>query len=222
MSKDELIAQARRAVVEGDEDAAVAVAEAVVAEGLDPLEIVTEGFTKGMTEVGARFAAEDISLPEVIIAADAMVAGMAVLEQHIPAESRAQKQGTVVLGTAAGDMHDIGKRIVATMLSVNGFEVVDLGRDVPVERFVQEAAANEADIVGCSALMTSTMIGMQELENALRTAGLRESVRTMIGGAATTQHWADKIGADAWAENANEALVKAKELALGSQTGARG
>lgn len=117
-------------------------------------------------------------------------------------------------------MHDIGKRIVATMLSVNGFVVVDIGRDVPAQRFVEEVRAHHADIVGCSALMTSTMVHMQAVEDALRTAGLRERVRTMIGGAATTQHWADKIGADAYAENATEAVVMAREL-IASRTDAQ-
>ncbi len=215
MSREDLIALAMQAVIDGDEDAAEAVAEAVIAQGADPLVVIAEGFTRGMAKVGERFAAEELSLPEVIAAADAMQLGMGRLEAHIPGDKRADPLGTVILGVSEGDMHDIGKRIVATMLSVNGFQVVDIGRDVPAQRFVEEAIAHGADIVGCSALMTSTMVNMQGLEDALRAAGLREAVRTMIGGAATTQHWADKIGADAYAENANEAVVVARELMAG-------
>ena len=216
MSKDALLARAYESVLAGDEDEALAVAEATIAEGVDPLEVISEGFSRGMTRVGQLFADEEISLPEVIVAADVMQLGMSRLEEHIPRAQRPEPLATVVIGTAEGDVHDIGKRIVATMLSVNGFKVIDLGRDVPAGSFVDAATSNEADIVGCSALMTSTMIGMRTIEEALLTAGLKGRVKTMIGGAATTQEYADKIGADAYAENANDAVAVAREL-----TGAR-
>jgi corrinoid protein of di/trimethylamine methyltransferase len=212
MSREAYVARAVTAVREGDEEAAVAVAEDIISDGLDPLEFINDGFAAGMSQVGELFASEEISLPEVIVAAEAMRAGMAVLEARVPAGGN-HKRATVVLGVAEGDMHDIGKRIVATMLGVNGFEVIDIGRDVPAARFIEEVRVRNAEIVGCSALMTNTMMGMQALEDGLRQAGMRDRVKTMIGGAATTQHFADKIGADAWAENANQAVEKAKELA---------
>jgi methylmalonyl-CoA mutase cobalamin-binding domain/chain len=120
--------------------------------------------------------------------------------------------GTVVIGTIEGDIHDIGKRIVATMLRVYGFEVHDLGRDVPIDDFVDKAKELNADILGSSSLMTTTMGGQRILEEKLRKAGIRDKLKTMVGGAATTQDWADKIGADCYAEDANDTVIKAKEL----------
>ncbi|MHB9093722.1 MAG: cobalamin-dependent protein, partial [Eubacteriales bacterium] len=129
---------------------------------------------------------------------------------HIPAENRGEKLGTVVIGTIEGDIHDIGKGIVGIMLKVYGFEVHDLGRDVPVSTFIEKVKELNADIIGSSTLMTTTLPGQKALQEAIRAAGLK--VKTMVGGAATNQHWADKIGANAYGENATEAVQKAKEL----------
>ena len=154
-------------------------------------------------------------LPEVIIASEAMVAAVAILEENLPAEQKEKKAGIAVLGTIEGDVHDIGKGIVATLMRVYGFQVHDLGRDVPLQRFVEEAREAKAQIVGSSALMTTTMVGQKQLEKLLKEAGIREQVKTMVGGAVVTQYWADKIGADAYAENAQEAVAKALELVEG-------
>ena len=212
MSKEDLLKQARQAVIEGDEEAAVAMAKKVIAEGINPVEIINEGLSPAMTEVGDGFANEEIPLPGVLIAAEAMTKAIEIMEPYIPKEEVAETLGTVVLGTVEGDIHDIGKRIVATMLKVYGFEVHDLGRDVPIDVFVEKAKELKPDLVGSSSLMTTTMGGQKILEEKLREAGIRDNFKTMIGGAATTQEWADKIGCDCYAEDANDTVVKAKEL----------
>jgi trimethylamine corrinoid protein len=208
---EEALARAQDVVLAIDEDASVALAEEALAAGLDPVRLLQEGFTVGMRRAGELFEAEEMSLPEMIIAADCMTAAMEVLERALPDESAVEKLGTVVIGTIEGDVHDIGKSIVGTLLSVSGFEVHDLGRDVGVEDFVRAARERGADLVGSSALMTTTMVNQGRLESALSEAGLRDHVKTMVGGAAVTQQWADKIGADVYAESATEAVEKAKE-----------
>lgn len=212
MSKENLIKQARQAVLDGDEEAAEAMAKKVIAEGINPVEIINEALTPAMTEVGDGFAKEEIPLPGVLIAAEAMTTAIDIMEPHIPAEEVGKKSGTVVIGTIEGDIHDIGKRIVATMLRVYGFEVHDLGRDVPIDDFVEKVKEIKPDIVGSSSLMTTTMAGQKMLEEKLRKAGLRDNLKTMVGGAATTQEWANKIGCDCYAEDANDTVLKVKEL----------
>ena len=212
MSKEDLIKRAMKAVLDGDEDAAIEVANKVVAEGINVVEIINEGFMPGMTEVGDLFRKEEFSLPEVLLAAGAMQKAIDIMEPHIPREQVAEKRGTIVIGTVEGDIHDIGKNIVAVMLRVYGFEVEDLGRDVPIKKFIDKAQELNADIVASSSLMTTTMPGQRLLEDKLREAGIREKVKTMVGGAAVTQEWADKIGADGYAEDANEGVTKAIEL----------
>ena len=212
MSKEDLLKEAKKAVLEGDEEAAEAMAHKVIAEGINPVEIINEGLSPAMTEVGDGFANEEIPLPGVLVAAEAMTRAIAIMEPHIPKDEVAEKLGTVVIGTVEGDIHDIGKRIVATMLKVYGFEVHDLGRDVPIDVFVEKAKELKPDILGSSSLMTTTMGGQKILEEKLREAGIRDNFKTMIGGAATTQEWADKIGCDCYAEDANDTVLKAKEL----------
>jgi len=212
MSKEDLLKEARQAILEGDEEAAEAMAKKVIAEGINPVEIINEGLSPAMTEVGDGFANEEIPLPGVLVAAEAMTKAIAIMEPHIPKEDVAEKLGTVVIGTIEGDIHDIGKRIVATMLKVYGFEVHDLGRDVPIDVFVEKAKELKPDILGSSSLMTTTMGGQKILEEKLREAGIRDNFKTMVGGAATTQEWANKIGCDCYAEDANDTVLKAKEL----------
>jgi len=212
MTEDEVLKEAAEAIMAADEDRAVAAAHEAVRLGLPALRVIDEGLGAGMKVVGDRFERGQVFLPEVIIASEAMMAAVAILEQSLPVEGRGQKAGVAVLGSIEGDIHDIGKGIVATMLKVYGFEVHDLGRDVPVATFVEQVRVHEADIVGSSALMTTTMVGQKLLERALAEAGLREKVRTMVGGAVVTQHWADRIGADGYAEDAQEAVAKALQL----------
>jgi trimethylamine corrinoid protein len=212
VSKEDLVKKARQAVMEGDEDLAAEVAQNVIEEGINPVDIINEGFTPGMTEVGDCFAREELPLPGVLVAAEAMTKAIEIMEPHIPKEQVSEPLARVVMGTVEGDIHDIGKRIVCTMLRVYGFEVTDLGRDVPIGDFVEKAKELNADIVGSSTLMTTTMAGQRALEEELQKAGIRDKVKTMVGGAATTQDWANKIGADCYAEDANDTVLKAKEL----------
>jgi trimethylamine corrinoid protein len=212
MSKEDLIKAAIEAVIKGDEKAAVDVANRVIAEGLDPLDIISDGFAKGMITVGDLFAKEDYALPEVLLSAGAMQDAMDVLDPHISRKEAKEKKGVVVIGTVEGDIHEIGKRIVGTMLEVYGFEVHDLGADVPTEKFIEKAKELKADIVATSALMTTTMVRQKKLEEALKEAGMRDSVKTMVGGAAVTKEWADLIGADGYGQDVTEAVEAAKQL----------
>ena len=217
MSKEDLIKAAVEAVLKGDEEAAVDVANKVIAAGLNPIEIIDKGFAKAMILVGDLFAKEDYALPEVLLSAAAMQDAMDVLDPHIPRRDVKEKMGVVVIGTVAGDIHEIGKRIVGTMLEVYGFEVHDLGADVPIEKFIEKAKELKADIIATSALMTTTMMSQKKLEEALKEAGLRDSVKTMVGGAAVTKEWADSIGADGYGQDVTEAVEEAKQLVKPSE-----
>ncbi len=212
MTEEELLVAAGEAIIATHEDQATVLARQAVSMGLDPIKVINEGFSPGMRRVGDLFERGQMFLPEVIIASEAMVGAVAILEENLPQEQRDKKAGIAVLGTIERDVHDIGKGIVATLLRVYGFEVHDLGRDVPLASFVEKVKETNADIVGSSALMTTTMVGQKALEKLLREAGVRDQVKTMVGGAVVTQRWADKIGADAYAEDAQEAVAKALEL----------
>jgi len=212
MSREDLIKAALKAVVDGDEEAAVDIANKVIAEGFDPVDFISEGLAKGMITVGDLFAKEEYALPQVLLSAGAMQQAMDLLDPHIPRQDVKKKMGVVVIGTVQGDIHEIGKRIVGTMLEVYGFEVHDLGADVPIEKFIEKAKELKADIVATSALMTTTMMSQKKLEEALKEAGLRDSVKTMVGGAAVTKEWADSIGADGYGQDVTEAVDAAKQL----------
>jgi trimethylamine corrinoid protein len=217
MSREDLIKAALKAVVDGDEEAAVDIANKVIAEGLDPMDFISEGLAKGMITVGDLFAKEEYALPQVLLSAGAMQQAMDLLDPHIPRQDVKKKRGVVVIGTVQGDIHEIGKRIVGTMLEVYGFEVHDLGADVPIEKFIEKAKELKADIVATSALMTTTMMSQKKLEEALKEAGLRDSVKTMVGGAAVTKEWADSIGADGYGQDVTEAVDAAKQLVKPSE-----
>jgi trimethylamine corrinoid protein len=204
-----------RAVVEGDAPRARALAEAWVEARGDLLQAVEEGFAAGIRRVGELWEEGEYFLPELIQGAEAMKAAMEVLQPHLrAAHSDRPALGRVVLGTIQGDLHDIGKGLVGTMLSAYGFEVLDLGSDVPVTAFVENAAGFGAEIVAASALLTTTMVRQRELADALRAACLPSSPRLLIGGAPATPAWAAEIGA-AYAENALRAVEVARELVAG-------
>jgi dimethylamine corrinoid protein len=181
---------------------------------IPPEEIIEKGLSAGMNQVGVLFERGKLFLPHVMMAADAMTAGVKLLEEEMPAGTREKKLGIIVNGTVEGDVHDIGKSIVSTMLQSAGFEVHDIGRDVPIRNFVEKAKETGASMIGISALMTTTLQGQREVIELLKEEGLRSRVKVMVGGAPATQAWADKIGADCYAENASEAVAKAKELLL--------
>ena len=211
MSKEEIFKAAQQAINEYNANAAKEAAQRGLAEGIDPMELMSSGFIPGISQVGDRFAQGTCFLPELIQAADAMRIATEIINAAIPA-GKQQKKGKIVIGTVEGDIHDIGKTIVVSLLKANGFEVTDLGRDIPTEKFIEKADEVGADIIGTSALLTTTMEGQKKLELALKKAGLKGKYKTMVGGAPVTQRWADRIGADAYAEDAGEAVKKAKQL----------
>ncbi len=178
------------------------------------VEIIDKGLAAGMNEVGVLFERGKLFLPHVMMAADAMSSGVAELDDEMAGSGAASKLGVIVNGTVEGDVHDIGKAIVSTMLQAAGFEVHDIGRDVPLQNFIDKIKETDADMVGLSALMTTTLQGQKEVVELLKENGLRDKVKVMVGGAPATDAWAKKIGADCYAENASEAVVKAKELLL--------
>jgi corrinoid protein of di/trimethylamine methyltransferase len=213
MNVEELLSKLEKTVVDGDAEAAEAVAKEAVETGLDPLEAVEKGLAKGLKIVGERFGTGEIFLTDLMAAAEAVKTGLKILKPHILQQKKKMKtSGKVLIGTVAGDIHDIGKSIVATILFANGFEVYDLGVDVSTEVFVKKVTELQPDILGLSALMSNTRVFQKDVIDALRKAGLRNKIKVMIGGAATNQGWAKEIGADDWAADAMEAVTKAKKL----------
>ena len=206
-----ILRRAAQSVLDADQEEAEKVAKEALEMGVDPFLVINEGFSKGMAEAGELFERGELFLPHLIVASEGMVSAINILEEAMPKQTK-KKVGVAVVGTIEGDIHDIGKGILATMFRVYGFEVHDLGRDVPIKSFVDTVKNVGADIVGTSALMTTTMTGQKLLEQELKKAGLRDKVKTMVGGAVVTQRWANKIGSDAYAENAIEAVAKAREL----------
>ncbi len=212
-TKDEIIAKAKEAIANFDNDAAAAAAQEGLDAGISPVDIIQKGFTTAMNEVGDQFEAGTLFLPHVIAASEAMTAGVDVLTPALEAlGSEMESKGKIVIGTIEGDIHSIGKDIVATMLKIAGFEVFDLGRDVPITSYVEKAKEVGAQVVASSALMTTTMVSQIQIEEQLKEAGLRDSLKTMVGGAPVTQDWADKIGADVYGENASDVVTKLKEM----------
>ncbi len=185
--------------------------EAALAEGIEPADIVNNALIVGMGEIGVLFKNNEVYVPEVLIAARAMHAGLGVVKPLL-AEKDVKPVGTVALGTVKGDLHDIGKNLVGMMLEGAGFSVVDLGIDVAPEKFVDAVKNNDVDIIAMSALLTTTMPGMKDTIEAVKAAGLRDKVKIMIGGAPVTQNFADEIGADGYAADAASAADLAKEL----------
>jgi trimethylamine corrinoid protein len=211
MSKEEFFKEAEKAILNHDIDKAEEVARRGLSEGLDPVEFITKGFREGITQIGDLFGRGEIFMPQLIEAADAMKAANKILNESIP-ETDQEKLGKIVIGTVQGDIHDIGKFLVISLLQVNGFEIYDLGHDVEIQKFIDKALEVEADIIGTSALLTTTMIGQKTLEEKLLKEGLKDRFKTMVGGAPITQRWAERIGADAFGEDANDAVEKALRL----------
>jgi len=211
-SREEIFERAKKTIIAFDGSMAKEVAAQGLAEGIDPIELLTKGFVSGINEVGDLFSRGSLFLPELIMAAEVMQQVTEYLNTSLKATEQLQKAGIVVVGSVQGDIHDIGKTIVVAIFKANGFEVHDLGRDVPVKRFIEEAQKVNADIIGTSALLTTTMPEQRALEEALKKAGLKGKYKTIVGGAPVTQRWADRIGADAYAQDAAEGAKKAKQL----------
>jgi 5-methyltetrahydrofolate--homocysteine methyltransferase len=205
-----IIDELREAVVEGQAKAAVAKVEQGLADGVGAGRLLREGLIAAMAQVGQLYEEGEIFVPEMLVAARAMSAALGVLKPHL-VEEGVEAAGTVAIGTVQGDLHDIGKNLVAMMLEGSGFEIMDLGVDVPAERFVQ-AIREGANVVAMSALLTTTMTNMQATVNAIREAGLRDKARIIIGGAPITKAYADEIGADGYAVDASSAARLVREV----------
>ncbi len=200
------------AVISGNRDEALQLTQSALDEGVSPADIVNDGLIAGMAVVGAKFKANEFYVPEVLIAARAMHSGMDLVKPLL-AETGVQAKGTVAIGTVKGDLHDIGKNLVAMMLEGGGYEVIDLDVDVTPEAFVEVVNEQQPQIIALSALLTTTMPAMKDTIEALAAAGVRDQVKVMIGGAPVTQEYADEIGADGYAPDAASAVDLASEFA---------
>lgn len=200
-------------VIEGQPDLTLEHVEAALSAGIMPLTIIEDGLVKGMTVVGEKYEEGEFFLPNLIISANAMKYAMTRLDQVLrDHDQQVSKKGTVVIGTVQGDIHEIGKTLVGILLSVNGFEVHDLGVDVSIDQFINKIQETNANLLGLSSLLTTTMTIQRDILTALQQNGLRQQVRVMVGGAPVSQSWADQIGADGYAEDAISAVELAKKL----------
>lgn len=210
---DDIFSAMRQSVIDGAPDTASALAQRSVTEGIAPLHSINEGYVPGMHAVGDQFAHGQMYLPDMMASAEAMRAAMAVLDPELKKLGAERPMaGVVVLGTTKGDIHEIGKILVGTLLSAHGFRVHDLGVDVAGEKFATKARELNADIVGVSALLTTTMRNQRGVVEALVQAGLRSQVKVMVGGAPVTRKWAEEIGADGYAKDAMSAVSLARTL----------
>ena len=208
---DNIFEQAIEAILKGDADRATEIAKKGLDEGMDPLELMDKGFIPGINQVGDLFETGRLFLPALIYSATAMEKATAIINAAIPA-GKEMVSGRVIVATVEGDVHDIGKTIVVSLFKANGFEVMDLGRDVAIDKIIDEAEKFGANIIGTSTLLTTTMVVQKELEQELKKAGLRDKYKTVVGGAPVTQRWADRIGANAYAQDASDGVKKVKEL----------
>ncbi len=213
MERDRLFEAMKRCIVEGEADDARRLADQALQLGVPPLQAIELGFVPGINEVGRAFGCQEMYLPDLVRAGEAMKAAMAALQAVVGRAGARQSAGVVVLGTVKGDIHEIGKNLVGTLLAANGFQVFDLGVDVPPEKFVARAREVGADLIGASALLTTTMPGQQEIIRRLEAEGLRGRVRVIVGGAPVTREWVAEIGADGFSEDALGAVRVASELA---------
>jgi corrinoid protein of di/trimethylamine methyltransferase len=212
-SEEDVLNRLREAVLSYDSEATVEAAKEALDLKIDPVKAIEEGLAKGLREIGDKFEKGELYLPHLIMGADAMEAAIKVLEGNMTKEDlQGTSRGTVVIGTVEGDIHDLGLRIVASMLRANGFKVYDLGFNTKTLDFIQKAKETNADIIAVSSLMTTTMPFMKDLIEALEASGLRDKYAVMIGGGPVTEKWAKEIGASAYGRDATEAVRVAKEL----------
>ena len=209
---EDILNRLKEAVINYDVDETVKTAQEVIETGFDPLKAIEEGLAAGLQVIGDKFGSGEIFLPMLMISAEATKKALAILEPAVAKGKSRKVLGKVVIGTVEGDIHDIGKSIVAAMLTANGFEVHDVGCDVPTSKFIEKVKEVNPDIIGMSALLTTTMPKMTEVINALKKEGLREKVKVMVGGAPVSAAWAEQIGADTYGEDAMAAVDVVKKL----------
>ena len=206
-----IVETVKQTIVDGDDDGAVAQIEKALMEGIDPVKVLKQAIVPGIERAGELWHDNVYFMPDVVLSAEAFKAAMKAVEPHL-AGREITKLGTVIMGVVAGDMHDLGKSIVIAMLTGAGFEVIDLGVDVPTETFIEKIGELKPDIMGVGCYMTTTMLELKAMIAFLEDNGLRDKVKIMIGGVPTTQQFADEIGADAWGKDALDAVDKAKKL----------
>lgn len=209
--KEELFQEIADAVIDMDEDLVEELAKESIEAKIDAYETIDKGLTKGMEKAGELFEEEEYFVPELLMCSDAMNAGIDILKPHLHSEEQ-QEKGRVVIGVVQGDTHDIGKNLVKLMLETGGFEVIDLGRDIPPQVFVDKAKEYHADIIGIATLMTTTMNAMDQVIRILDKEGIRDQFKVIVGGGPISQGFADKIGAEGYAKNAAEAVRVAQSL----------
>jgi trimethylamine corrinoid protein len=212
MIEDKIIKEAKQSIIDHNKDRAVQLINQVIADGYEGMELLARAFIPGISDVGDLFGRGQLFLPELVRSAAVMQVVTDIINASLPDQDMQIQKGTFLIATVAGDVHDIGKCIVVSLLKANGYIVHDLGRDVATDTIIEEAVKLNVDIIGTSALLTTTMTRQREVEAALKSAGLRDKFKTMVGGAPVTGRWAAKIGADAYAEDAQDAVSKAKEL----------
>lgn len=213
MTKDEILKKLQLSIEEMDSDLATVAAKEAVAGGLDPFEAITAGLSRGMETISNLFDEGEAFIPELLLASDAFDAAVAIITESLNEEEKKKTVlGKVLMATVEGDIHDIGKNIVKTMLSASGFQVFDLGRDVPTEEVIKKAIEYDVDIIAGSALMTTTMPSQRNIINGLKEVGMRHRFKCMFGGAPVSQNWVEKIGADAYGETAADAISIAKNF----------
>lgn len=212
-TSEELIKKVVDAILEYDPEKTAEAVNETLNAGVPPLEIMEKGVTQALKEVGKMFGEGKIFLPELIMAGEAGKAALSILEPKIKERKETIKSyGKILLATVEGDIHDIGKSLVGAVLMANGFEVIDIGVDVPTDKLVEKVKELKPDVVGLSALMTTTMLNQEKVVKKLEEAGLRDAVKVIVGGAPVTEEWAKKIGADAYGADAMDAVKKIKEL----------
>jgi corrinoid protein of di/trimethylamine methyltransferase len=209
---EDILKRLKESIMNYDVEGAVEASKKVVKTGFDPLKAIEQGLGEGLRIIGEKFGAGELFLPMLMMAAQGMKKSLAILEPALAKGVSRKVMGKVVIGTVEGDIHDIGKSIVAAMLTANGFEVHDIGCDAPVSKFVEKVKEVNPDIVGMSALLTTTMPKMTEVINTLKKEGLREKIKVIVGGAPVSAAWAEQIGADSYGEDAMAAVDVAKKL----------
>jgi corrinoid protein of di/trimethylamine methyltransferase len=219
MSEDEILKQLSNAVLEGNPEKSIKAAQDALKAGIDPVKAIVDGLQKGMFVLGQKWEKFEVFLPEVLLGADAMKAAMGVLTPKLNKAS-AGKQGTIVIGTSWGDIHDIGKNMVSAFLEVSGFRVIDLGVDVAPNDFIKAAQENNADIIAISSLITSSMFYMEDVIKNLKDMGIRDKYYVIVGGGPTHPDFAEKIGADGWGMHAIDGVEVAKQLVKEGKKGA--
>lgn len=211
MNQDEFLEELSKAILELDARKTLAYTRKALDLGLNPFDVIDRGLSKGMKEMGERFARGDVYIPHLVLAADIMNESLKILKPKLLQTKEREKTVTkVLIGTVQGDIHDLGKNLVATMLTASGFDVVDLGRDVPTKTVIEKVKEYKPDVVGLSALMTTTMLEQRKVVDSLKDTGLRNSVKVLVGGAPVSSEWAKEISSDGYAENALEAVKIAK------------